>query len=353
MKRKIFALILACLILSVCLAGCGASKNAYDSAVAETNGSYYYADSKSSESYDYAYEEDGYYDAPEEGEYASSTSDISSMAIDSALSSSRKIILYADVNVETHDFNASVAALTEAVESLGGYISTANTSIYNTTYSLHSGTYTVRIPCENFNAFISKSDTMGNVTDSNIWQDDVTSRYTDIETRLATLETKRDRLLAMMEEATEMADIIQLEDALTDTVYMIESLTGERNVYDDRIAYSTATVYLREVRVYTEIVTPPKTLGERISQTFSSSIKDFGDFCEDTIVFLVGALPTILVLAVIAAVIILIIRRGAPRRAARREERRERAKAAAEEFRAKRNEELKTAVEKTQDEENK
>lgn len=336
MKRKITALILSCLLFALCFAGCGSKDYAAMTDSGSSESYYYYSDTNM-KSDDMA-EPDF---AAEDDFITNDMGEITSIAIDSALQSSRKIILYADINIETTEFNDSINELRSAVESLGGYISSANTNIYNQTYSLHSGNYTVRIPSNNFNAFISRSNDMGNVTSTNIWQDDVTSRYTDIETRLATLETKRDRLLSMMEEATEMADIIELENALTDTVYQIEMLTGERKTYDDKIDFSTATLYIREVRDLTKTVTPPKTLGERISQKFSSSIRNFGEFCEDTIVFLVGALPTIIILAIIAFVIILIIRRTAPRRAMRRE----RAAIAAEEFRAKRNAAIKAASE--------
>lgn len=334
MKKKLFALSLACVLIAVLFAGCS-SVNKSDGSAADT-GSYYYGYDngapQSSEKDDYKSDES--FDA--DMEESSSGNSLASMAIDSALQSSRKIILTAEINMETKAFDDSVAALQAAVESLGGYISGANTYVYNSTYSLRSANYTVRIPAENFSAFVTKSEEMGNVTNANVWQDDVTASYTDIETRLAALETKKERLLALMEQATEMADIIELESALSDTIYQIESLTGQRNVYDDRISYSTAHVYIEEVRDLTDIVTPPKTLGERISQTFQSTWKNFVNFCEDALIFLVSALPVLILLAVLAAVFIVILRRTAPRRAFRRQERAERQRRAAAEYRARR-----------------
>ena len=346
MKKRIFALTLAFLLIATCFAGCAAKEYSVD--VAESD-SYY-------ESYNY--KEDSYYDTAEvsddyyseEAEEISDSGSLSDMTIDSALQSSRKIILTADISMETEDFSASVEALREAVESLGGYISNAENYVYNSVYSLHNGSYTVRIPTENFSAFISKSETMGNVRNSNVWQSDVTNRYTDIETRLATLETKRDRLLELMEQATEMYDIIELENALTDTVYEIERLTGEKKGYDDRIAYSTANVHINEVRTVTEPVVMPRTFGERINQAFHNAIDGFKEGFEDFTVWLIEALPTILIIAIIVFLVIFIIRRTAPRRAAKREYRKERKRVAAEEYREKRNAALKAAEEKKPEE---
>ncbi len=338
MRKRRIALALILVFIAILFSGCASGFKSSDSTAAD-NGSYYYGydnnapQASASEGYDYK-SEDSYDDASMEE--SGSTGSLATMAIDSALQSSRKIILTADINMETKAFDDSVAALQEAVESLGGYISGANTYVYNSTYSLRSANYTVRIPVENFSAFITKSEQMGNVTNANIWQDDVTARYTDIETRLAALETKKERLLALMEQATEMSDIIELESALSDTIYQIESLTGQRNTYDDQIRYSTAHVYIDEVRDLTDVVTPPKTLGERIGQTFRSSWKSFVNFCEDALVFLVGALPVLIILVILAVALILILRHTAPRRAARREERAERQRQAAAQYRARR-----------------
>ena len=318
MKRKLaWLLVIALLIIS--LAGCAASAKedvAMDYAPSQSTGTTnsFYSDAKG-ESYDSGWVDEE--DAIAEDDSADLSDSLASMTIESALASNRKIILSADINMETTEFADSIAALRNAVESLGGYISASETYVYNATYELRSAHYTVRIPAENFSAFIAKSEDMGNVTNANIWQDDVTHAYTDIEARLATLETKRERLLALLDEATEMADIIELEGALSQTIYEIETLTGQRNVYDDKIAYSTARLYIDEVRKMSDIMPPPKTLGERVAQTFRSSWEDFAEFCEDALVWFVGALPVFVVLIVIAAVVLIVFRITAPKRKAR------------------------------------
>ncbi len=330
MKKRRFAFFFVSLLLIMLFAGCSAGYKSDNAA--STQDSYYYGYDSAPQSNSSTAEE-VYDEATQESDSGGS---LASMAIESALQSSRKIILTAEISMETKNFNDSITALQQTVENLGGYISGANTYVYNSTYSLHRAEYTVRIPVENFSAFVTESEEMGNVTNANIWQDDVTTKYTDIETRLATLETKKERLLALMEQATEMADIIELESALSDTIYQIESLTGQRNSYDDQIQYSTAYIYIEEVRDLTDIVAPPRTLGERIRQTLQSSWKNFVNFCEDALVFLVGALPVLIILAVFITILLLILRRTAPRRAAHREERAERQRRAVAEYHARR-----------------
>ena len=81
--------------------------------------------------------------------------------------------------------------------------------------------------------------------------EDVTEQYTDIETRLATLTTKHERLLALLDQADKMEDIISLENALADCEYEIDSLTGSKRHYDDLVGFSTFYVDLKEVQTLT------------------------------------------------------------------------------------------------------
>ncbi len=320
MKKRISILILAAAMILSCLAGCSGS-GAFDNAKAESN--YAYSSSSSgaaapmpTASFAEASWDEEAYEMPMEPEEADISGD--SMLSTGAVAADRKIIRNANLNLQTKEFTASVEKLQSVVTELGGYISQADVSVYNSYYELHSANYTVRIPSDKFDSFISRRESMGSVTSTYVWTNDVTDSYFDQQARLDTLETKRARLLELMEQAEDMEDIITLESALSDTVYEIESLKGTLRRLDDQISYSTITVYIEEVRETTEPVTLPKTLGERIAQEFRSTMNGLGEFCEDFIVWLVGALPVLVILAVIVIVVIVIVKRGAPKRAEKR-----------------------------------
>ena len=320
MKKRIWALILTSILLLACLAGCSGGKDSYAADTSyNSSGAYYSSPTASSSASasmaeapmeaEYAYDEEAY-------EEADISSD--SMLSTGELAANRKIIRNGNVNLETTEFAASVEKQQSLVTELGGYISQANVEVYNSYYQLHSASYTVRIPAEKFDSFISRRDSLGNATSTYVWTDDVTDSYFDMEARLDTLETKRARLLELLDQAEDMEDIITLESALSDTVFEIERITGSLRRLDDQISYSTIQVYLQEVRTVTETVTVPKTLGERISQEFQSTLSGLKEFGEDFIVWFIGALPVLLILAVVIIVVVLIVKRGAPRRAEKR-----------------------------------
>ena len=62
--------------------------------------------------------------------------------------------------------------------------------------------------------------------------EDVGQNYSDIELRLQTQRTKQERLLALLEKAATMEDIISLENALSETEYQIEQYTSDLKRYD-------------------------------------------------------------------------------------------------------------------------
>lgn len=229
---------------------------------------------------------------------------------------SRKLILSADVSLETEDYDGSVAAINAQIVACGAYIENSNASGASSSRS-RSLNMVIRVPAANFDAFMAQKDSFGVVQYSNVWQDDVTFNYMDMQTRLETLNTKRERLLALLNEAKKMEDIIALESALSETIYEIESYTSNLNRLDNQISYCTVTLYLREVYKATVVQETPKTLGQRISQKFESTVAGLSDFGEDLLVFIIGASPVLLILAAIIVVIVLIIRRTSRRNRAK------------------------------------
>lgn len=217
----------------------------------------------------------------------------------------RKLIRQANLAIETENYDESVQAIQNQIAAVGAYIESSQISGY-TEYHSRSMHCTVRIPADRFDEFMAAKDTFGVVMNSNVWQEDVTFNYFDMEARLQSLNTKKDRLMALLEEATKMSDIIELENALSDTIAEIESYTSSLSRLDNQIAYCTVTINLDEVYHAAPIAMPPKTLSERISQRFSETMDGLGEFGEDFLVFIVGASPVLLILAVIIFLIVFI-----------------------------------------------
>lgn len=222
----------------------------------------------------------------------------------------RKIILNATLDLEALDFDATCDALMQAVENAGGYV--ASTSVNTPAYegALRSAYYQFRIPTDQYNAFLQSADGAGNLVSKQESTDDVTSAYVDVEARLASLRLQEERLFAMMEQSGDLETLLAIQNQLTEVQYQIESYTAQQRTYDDLIAYSTVDVTVSEVRQITE---KAETFGDRVAEAFSRSWRNFGYVVQDFAVGVVGAFPTLLVLAVIAAVAFAIVRAASRR----------------------------------------
>ncbi|MBE6575832.1 MAG: DUF4349 domain-containing protein [Ruminococcaceae bacterium] len=226
--------------------------------------------------------------------------------------SQRKIVKTMRISAETKAFDRATAAIEALCAQLGGYIESSSRSGGSIRYSsavvARSAAYTLRIPAEQLDAFRAGMDGEINVVSENTGISDITDRYFDVDTRLATLKTEEERLLAMLEKATELEYLITLESRLSEVRYQIESYTGTLRRYDSQVAYSTVHLNLDEVLEYTQVIEAPQTFGERMSIALQESWADFVDNCKDFAVGFVYALPTLIVLAVIftAAVVIIV-----------------------------------------------
>ena len=225
---------------------------------------------------------------------------------------SRKIIKNGSLDVETLDYDRFVSDLESEVAALGGYIESSSQyggqSYYGS--STRSASYTVRVPSENYSAFMNKVGELATVTRTNEYIDDVTMKYIDIEARLAAYKAERDSFMELMEQAQTVDEILQIQSYLTDVNYQIESYTSQFNALKDQVSYSTVTISVSEV----ERVTPPepKTVWERIGSNLSENLYDIKTGATDLFVGVVSGLPYILIFIVVvgiaAAVIVGIVK---------------------------------------------
>ena len=214
-----------------------------------------------------------------------------------------KIIYSGDATVETTEFDKSIADLEAMIEREGGFIqsSSVNGSNYYDSArgytSRRSASYTVRVPSGKFSDIMSRLSTFGNVPYTYTYTENVTAQYYDVQARLQALQAQETRLVEMMKIAETVEDIITIEDKLTDVRYRIDSLQSSLNNWDRRVAYSTLNITVKEVQVYTPEKLTKISYGEELWRAFTDALRNAGQFFKDLLVFLVSAIPTLVILA--------------------------------------------------------
>lgn len=294
--KKVTAILLTALLM-ISLAACGASSKASESLSSQADSRY---DSALIDEQETAEADDGLYDGS--AAYAAADSDVYS-------NPDAKIIRTAEMTIQTLDFDSAAAMLAALTGQYGGYYESSeveNGSFYSS-YNLRYGYYTIRIPKENYTSFWNSVGEVGHLYRAQESSKNVGEVYYDTEARLETLTTKRERLLALLDKADLMEDIISLESALSEVQYEIDLYSSDLRKYDSLIDYSTFTVTLEEVRRVDDTPTVQEGFGAQLLSSLKSGWVGFTDGLESFVLWLARNIITLVIWAVIVFVVIRVI----------------------------------------------
>ncbi len=235
-----------------------------------------------------------------------------------AIPENRKWIITVNMSAETENLDALLESLDGTIAALKGFVEGQN--VYNgSNYSsrrYRSASMTVRIPAESVDQFTQEVAGIANVVRSNKNLEDVTLSYTSTESRVAALKTEEARLLDFMAKADNMADLLQIEDRLTDVQYELERYTSQLRVYDNQIDYATIYLDIEEVQEYTPVV--EKTTWERIRDGFAASMKGLGNGIKEIFIWVLVNSPYLIVFGVFGFGFFVGIKKRKTRKAAKK-----------------------------------
>ncbi len=295
MKMKKILCVSLALLMLLALISCGASKAEADNA---------YRDMA-----------DLYYEAPKEDtKYKDLNGSVSESLFDGASGTGKaetesgdfeeKLIVTVTLRAQTKEYEKALEQVRGALSSLGGYeesFSSNGRSYGSSSSYCRSARLTVRIPSESLDAFLSEVGELVNVVNEQIGRVNATEEYYDLASRVRVLEEERAAYETMLGKAVSVEEVLLIKDRLYNVISEIESAQTRMKVIDSRASYSTVHLTLEEVVDYSVVTTPKTTFGSRIANAFTRSWKNFAEGFQDFTVWLIGAIPTILLLAVIGA----------------------------------------------------
>lgn len=286
MKRR-FSRLAAALLAAALLAGCGASSGGSASATAT-----------------YEMNSDAAM-AQEAGGTGGAESALLPEGTDATSETAQKIIYRADMEMESTDFDAARDTLMAAVDANGAWMEYSHLSGSAEDQDRYAN-YTVRVPADNYSAFLSQAGEAGSVLSLNESAENVTSSYIDLQARITSLENQRDRLNELASTAETTADLLEIENRLSDVQYQLESYTQQMRALDGQITYSTVDIYLSEVATLTPTGT---TFGARLAAAFTGGWNGFVAFVQGTVLALVYLWPLLIVAVVVVVLIRVLARR--------------------------------------------
>lgn len=303
MKRRILAVLMT-LVMILALTACGGARKetaAYDSAAGAPMEPMMEEAPKAEA--EMVYTEESFVEYGSDMKYSATADSANS----SAGISGQKLIRTATLEMETTEFEEAAQGMTDLTEELGGYYESSN--VYNRKNGSRWAEYTVRIPAEKYNAFLTLAGELCHVTRQESRQEDVSEVYYDTAGRLKTQQIKLERLQSLLAQAELMEDIITIESAISETEMAIDSLSGTLRHYDGKVDYATIHVNLQEVYKLSNVEEVPDTFGDRLGRSFTRGINNFVDSLEDLAVSFAYSWMWWLLVVVIAVVVIRVVRK--------------------------------------------
>ncbi|MDP4179376.1 MAG: DUF4349 domain-containing protein [Bacillota bacterium] len=305
-KFKIISLILGLFLFSVIIIGCSQKSSS-------TSISHSTADSGSSSNTNEKVNGFGVSSDKPSSENTDSvsnkTSDTSGAAqVNNNSNTSNKIILSGSVQMETLKYEDTVKAITDYVASIGGY--SENSTIqgsginYSNTPQLRQASFVFRIPKDKFSEFFTGVKGFGTITSQQMSGKDVTETYVDTDAKINSLKVQEERLLELTKKAGQLNDVLQLEKELTSVRQQIDNLTTQLKTMDNEVTYSTVNITVQEVDTPTSLA-PQKSKGlfERMGYGFTQSMKNLWTFIQNCLVFIVSALPFLIVIIILTVTV--------------------------------------------------
>ena len=238
---------------------------------------------------------------------ARSTENAAAPAAEASVPADKKIIRTASLTIVTQGYEAALTTLKSSCEGQGGWIESTNESM-NSRTGLRTAYLTLRVPQDSLDAYLDGTDDLGRITSRNESAQDVTASYQDTQTRLNTQLALMERLQALITESGDLSDLLALESQIAETQYQIDSLQTSLNRTDRQVSYSTVNITLQEEKV-AELTDTTASFGERIVSAIRVGLESLTGFLGDMVVFLVAALPFIVIVAVVVIAVKLIKRR--------------------------------------------
>ncbi len=160
----------------------------------------------------------------------------------------RMVIKNADLSLVVADPSQSMSNIAKMAEDMKGYVVSAN--MYQE--ELESGIRVpraqiiIRVPAEKLNEALEKikQESTQKPLSETINSQDVTSEYTDLQSRLRNLELAEEQLAEIMDKAVRTEDVLSVYNQLVQVREQIEVLKGQIKYYEQSAALSSVSIDL-------------------------------------------------------------------------------------------------------------
>ena len=175
------------------------------------------------------------------------------------------IIRSGNVQLVVEDVALAIDQIAEMADKYSGWVVSSNS--WKDNQRIY-GNISIRVAAAYFETAIAELHALAvDVKSETTSGQDVTEEYVDLQAQLRTLQASEDQLLALMEKAGSVEEILAVQRELTNTRTKIEQIQGRMQYLEQSSATSLITVNLEESNLSVEFTVSQRTIkaGEKIS----------------------------------------------------------------------------------------
>ncbi|MEV5438903.1 DUF4349 domain-containing protein [Streptomyces sp. NPDC052682] len=161
--------------------------------------------------------------------------------------SASRIIRTASLTVQVNDVPKALDEARTTAENAGGYVGDETTTRDE---GGHERTRVVlRVPVEKYDEVMGELQGTGKLLERTAKAQDVTDQVVDVESRIKSQRSSVARIRALMDQATKLSDVVELESELSSRQADLEALLARQASLKDRTSLATVRLSLSETPV--------------------------------------------------------------------------------------------------------
>tara|TARA_B100000676_G_C18022907_1_gene813758 strand:+ start:511 stop:1341 length:831 start_codon:yes stop_codon:yes gene_type:complete len=214
--------------------------------------------------------------------------------------SDKRIQRNANLNIEVKSINESIDKLNNIISSFGGEIISSNKGGFD--YGQPYANIRLRVLSENLDSVLIEFKKLSSkVISENIYTNDVSEEFIDIEARLKIMKSTENRFNDLLSKSEKIEEIIQVEKELMRIRGDIESLEG-------RLNYLTKTTDTSEINLNLNEQIPITGESWKINEEFKEAFKNLLGFAKSLTNFVINVIVFIPVILV-AGILVFLLRK--------------------------------------------
>ena len=158
------------------------------------------------------------------------------MPVPAAPAANRKLIYHARVRVKVADLPRANQQMDTLLRAVGAYVESVS-EVREDTEWRHE--MTIRVAPTRFQSMLGRLGQLGTVESKGITTEDVTAQHADITARLASKRALEQRYLELLQKASKVADMLEIEQKMGEIREEIEATESRLRTLNDEVGYST------------------------------------------------------------------------------------------------------------------